>query len=968
MFGIEPIKNFPPVFGMNTVDDIYDLREGECVELVNARPGNPPEIRKGCDVWLITGTSGYTLVPPWIVYKTDGGTQYIICWVQDGDDYHLVKINTDLKPPTILIIGTATNLSYPYFDFIKLHNSIYANINESMTWEDDSTLVGNKIIIPGEINSTDEVREQSIRSIPSITSVELTASGIWTAATDDFITYAVTYVKHSDAVGFSGGKPVQVTSYNPGINEGFEEPTYRETIEIVGSNVGILINLATGYSRRTAQNEGATHVRIYKSLRQNTADDAEGATKYWMKDVPLITDIKDISDITLDKNPVKITTVENHGCLNSESVRIYGVLGTTELNENDYTVVNSDSAKVFRLSGTDPSNFSRYVSGGHVLKNPVNISNITTPDNTITVQTSVDHNIGTDTRRRVVMENITGSTQLNNVLLTPRSTPGVREVIFENPGLAIDAYVSGGNIHVFWNGFAYVDNIDKTGTYVNVSLRLSTDGVFSSYWSNPVGKIVTFDNLQGSTELNGEVCTVTAAVRYHIYVGGQDWYGWMITLNVLSSSISTPSDTTGRKIYIAMNTSTISISALSFTSSKPVVTTSSPHGLSNSDDAFFYDITGTTELNGNYYEVSEVSSTQFSLPYETAFNLSTYISGGVASYHAAVIDEVFLCYPLITVYEHGLEDNDSINIDEVIGSDELNENNYQVEIIDDDSFYILDVDSNDISNYDYGGIIYLGGLGFEDDVSEATLIADPAPVLVAHNYAYAPNAKYVEFVKSRMWLFGIEGYPSMAFYSEAPGEDGGTPTDYALAYPQKFASWFKDSYAVYCDTVKGATETGIKRLIDDIYFFFEERIFALFGGDPAVGAPTEISKDIGCPFPYTIVRANVPYLGGICLLFISNKGPAVIKKGGEVELFPEFTHKELWPGDDSEIFEDLSTSATTKQHIQRNCNAMFWQEAWTIAYTNYSGSHKIFEYYFNPELNKDLNAPHGAYEIELADI
>lgn len=966
MFNLTSLRDSSPVKGMNSVKDIQDLSDGECVELVNARPGNPPDIRKGCDIWLIASTSGYTLVPPWIVYQSSGGTLYIICWVQDGDNYHLVKINTDLRPPTLNIIGTATNFSFPYFDFIKLHDCIYANVDESMVWEGDEDLVGNKIIIPGD--DLDDIREQSIRSIPPISSVEISGTGIWSAATDNYIAYAVTYVRHTEVLGFSGVKPIQVTSYNPGVNEGAENPDNRRTVHIIGSDVGIKINvITTSYERLTAQKEGATHIRIYKSTRQNSIGDALGATKYWAKDVPITSSIGTVIDITLDKNPVKIITIENHGCSDSETIRIHGVLGTTELNENDYTVASSDAGKTFRLSGTDPSNFSKYESGGHVLKNPINISGITIPDNTVTVQTSTEHIIDTGTRAPVVMDNLVGSTQLNNLIMWTRYVTDTRELIFENPGLTIDVYALGGDLYVLYPEHRVVNNIDTSGTYIVVKMLVAyRDRTYSGQWLNPVNRVVTFDDIVGATELNGKVCTVTAATKCR--VGG--WYGWDLTLDVLSSSVSAWGVSEfSQKIYISLNTFPIDIASVIFTINKVIIDTASPHGLSNGDNAYLYDITGTSELNGDYYEVSNSSSTQFSIPYEEAFGLSSYVSGGIVMRHAGVIDSVFLCYPLVHIDNHTFEDGDFVHFEEINGCDELNDNSFQVEVVDDNNFYVLGVDSNDITAYDYGGIAYIGGFIFDDDVSDTVLTADPAPILVAYGYTYAPNAKYVEFVNSRMWLFGIEGYPAMAFYSEAPGEDGGTPTDYALAYPQKYASWWKDSYAIHCDTVKGASETGIKRLIDDIYFFFEERVFALFGGDPTSGAPTEVGKDIGCPFPYTIIRADIPYLGGVCILFVSNKGPAVIKQGGEIILFTEFAHKELWPDhEDSEIYEDLFTNSTTKQHIQRNCNAMYWRDTWTIIYRNYAESHKILEFYFNPELTINSDAAQGSFKIELASV
>ncbi len=73
---------------------------------------------------------------------------------------------------------------------------------------------------------------------------------------------------------------------------------------------------------------------------------------------------KTITGIT-QANPGVVTTAQNHGFINGDTVLIESVVGMTEVNGNTYTVANKTNT-TFELSGVDTTSFTAYSSGGKV--------------------------------------------------------------------------------------------------------------------------------------------------------------------------------------------------------------------------------------------------------------------------------------------------------------------------------------------------------------------------------------------------------------------------------------------------------------------------------------------------------------------------------------------------------------------------------------------------------------------------
>lgn len=68
-----------------------------------------------------------------------------------------------------------------------------------------------------------------------------------------------------------------------------------------------------------------------------------------------------ITDVT-NANPGVVTSA-GHGLSNGDMVKITGVVGMTELNNNVYTVAGA-ATDTFQLSGTDTTSYGTYTSGG----------------------------------------------------------------------------------------------------------------------------------------------------------------------------------------------------------------------------------------------------------------------------------------------------------------------------------------------------------------------------------------------------------------------------------------------------------------------------------------------------------------------------------------------------------------------------------------------------------------------------
>jgi len=322
-----------------------------------------------------------------------------------------------------------------------------------------------------------------------------------------------------------------------------------------------------------------------------------------------------------------------------------------------------------------------------------------------------------------------------------------------------------------------------------------------------------------------------------------------------------------------------------------------------------------------------------------------------------------------TTTPHNLVDDNYVLLEDLEdGATEIDGISALITVLSRKRFQMNDFGTSGISAHVSGGKIVPSThiLKISDTVSDASLAGEESQMIMT-TYSAGPKAGFAEYALNRLWLFGLLDLEvGRAYYSESPGGAGGTPTDLALEYPQKFASMFHYNYYVDMSVKKGNRPTGIMRLGGDIYFFFEGEIHALFGSDPTYAKPTQITDELGCAFPDTLIRADSENLDGEFIFFLGNNGPAITKKGGETVLLTEWKIAELWPTKSRELFGDLKSN---REHIIHHCAAEFWKNTIWLSYETNAGVKRLFAYYFNPRLRKEpQTAPHGAYEVVLASV
>jgi hypothetical protein len=246
-----------------------------------------------------------------------------------------------------------------------------------------------------------------------------------------------------------------------------------------------------------------------------------------------------------------------------------------------------------------------------------------------------------------------------------------------------------------------------------------------------------------------------------------------------------------------------------------------------------------------------------------------------------------------------------------------------------------------------------GVLTFEDTTSNESLQGETNQLLTG--YSVAPACSFIKHHLGRTFLLDDNG---MCYYSEAVGGDGFYDSEIAQQNPQLWSSLFKPlSYFIDCDSEDGVRSSGIEAIENDIFFFKESKIFALFGGNPTATPKTIISETIGCVFPHTIRK--IENQGQHYIFFISNHGPAKISSGGRVELFSQFKVKELWPDIDRTIFGQVSSG---NYPIKKECTTIFYKNTIWVFFRSSVGVKKIFGYFFDP-IDKSVGGP---FEVELA--
>jgi hypothetical protein len=233
---------------------------------------------------------------------------------------------------------------------------------------------------------------------------------------------------------------------------------------------------------------------------------------------------------------------------------------------------------------------------------------------------------------------------------------------------------------------------------------------------------------------------------------------------------------------------------------------------------------------------------------------------------------------------------------------------------------------------------------FWDEISDATMQGRTNTVDSVTGLSGPPLGRFVIWAGDRLWVGGNPDNPGYWYPSQKPSN---------TQFPESFAGQFDlvNDY-VTVDPDDNQKDSGCVYLDKDLYFFKERKIFMLDHANLDNLPPRNVSNSIGCVMPETITPCDVPELGGKCVLFMSESGPAQLLPGGSVRLLREFSVEQLWP--DGETLQK-SDGDPTDWYTRNRVTAQWYKNSWFIFYGDSEDSdcnlstNKCFVLYANPQ-------------------
>jgi len=333
------------VEGMNTLDEAKVLHDGEAVEIVNAIPGIPPRMRKGCAGQVLT----YSGLPATILYVVSkpfhttvpshyggaaGSIEATFFWAKDrySQNAHrcylcYVKHSYASYPAAVPVV---------YGNNSPVYVDVYNELNDRYGF--DFAVVGN--IVYARYYSTENRRGKMFavelfnsggsfplkgREIPNSTwnaglsfsanefRSELVSQSEATVAGSFAFGYSMTLVRRTDA------DPGVIHTYAPGTIESTEavesRAAYWDSDLPDGTPVRLWIKPASLGGIRQNNEWGFTHVRIYRTDNLAGSFDSDagnrtirqilnGATRFFLMDVPIeafyngLNQLQEVADTT----------------------------------------------------------------------------------------------------------------------------------------------------------------------------------------------------------------------------------------------------------------------------------------------------------------------------------------------------------------------------------------------------------------------------------------------------------------------------------------------------------------------------------------------------------------------------------------------------------------------------------------------------------------------------------------------
>lgn len=242
---------------------------------------------------------------------------------------------------------------------------------------------------------------------------------------------------------------------------------------------------------------------------------------------------------------------------------------------------------------------------------------------------------------------------------------------------------------------------------------------------------------------------------------------------------------------------------------------------------------------------------------------------------------------------------------------------------------------------------------FRDGVSDDILLGESNQLSVT-GLEEPVLGRFCTWAAGSLWIGGNPGSKGFWYKSENPTGKN----------PKKWSQFFNTtSNYVVCDPEDGQEDTGIMLFNGDLYFWKERKVFRLPNADME-NNPIPVSTTIGCICPDTICAAEVPALGGSCIFFLSEIGPAVLTSGGTIRLLNEFKIGELYYDKTGVI--TLSNGNPTNSYTRNKVQAEFFNNSYIVTMGDSEDSlcsintNKVFGMFFDFD-----QEARGGYKFEF---
>ena len=945
-----PDPNYPetPLYGMNTYDSdktmVSDKYRGYYNQLVNTFPGTSQKPRKAVNDLLYDNTllgfnNTRTMFKSKGVHYHADGNDYVFVWSQSIDnrsEYNLEMWDLTSGTRSILESGTFESEDV-YFTMIRLYNSIYCTANYTISTNHSSLYRGMNLIID-YVNGSFEVRQMGIDESPVVQDryvVEASASSVFD---ERHLAGAIVFNEKLWLIGGEDGSNVFKSVHSS--DDGKLWTTYTVTaLEYVLDEDGSLLYDESGEPIV----DPATFVKrkdfgivvfdnklwIFGGVDENgtNLNDAwytEDGSTWYLHDREAEWDARYGFGVSVHSGKVYITGGYTTSAQND-------VWYTSDF--RTWTQVTVSTAFTARYGHTMLSyNGYLWILIGSGVTNTYQSSDL----GVNWIEVNADIGLGQrEYHASVVFENKmwilggnSGGTRQNNVY---SSTDGDTWTTVDSSadwdarsGHCAAVLLNKIFVYCGYSGTAYYNDVWSSSIGSSWALESTglTAGKYYSYATTFVRRTDTDSTLDSIDNFEYEAWETyngqtVSGVDEILLPGTVSLSGTALT----GAGTSFSSLTVGQHLRIDGIASYYTLTAITDDTN---ATVSNDGGDSYTTKEFALLPSAGESITTDEYEDGDCESIEDTGNRVVVYNYSTNDTG-----------RIFHNIPFRSYDSARDKGATHIRIYRTLGADDINTARGL------DHRYCIDVSIEKISNIPTGQYEYkVWRDGIQDDVLE-----NESNLLLVTGYEVPPLGRYCAWIKGTLWIAGDPDTKGFLYRSElATGKN-----------PKKWSTMFDTtSYYNTFDPEDGQEDTGIKEFNGDLYFWKERKLLRLPNAN-IENNPESVSDTIGCICPDTIVSAEVPMLGGACVFFLSELGPAVLTSGGVVRILREFKIAELYH-DKTGIIND-STGTPVNSYTRNKVQAEFHNNSYIVTIGDSEDSecsittNKVFGMFFDIDQN-----------------